>query len=74
MAVHHVRNGLVVAHVLELRPFGRIAVPGELDAIEIRIVQVERDVRAMVIVTIDPPAAVQQPLEGDRQILAGGVV
>ncbi len=74
VGVHHIGGGFLVAHPLELGPFGRIAIPRELEAVEVRVVQIEREVGTVVVVAIDPPTAVEQPLVGDRQILAGRVI
>lgn len=74
MTLHHVVHRLVVAQVLELRPLARIAIPGQLDAVEIGIVQIERDMRAVVVVPLDLPAVVPQSLEGHRQIAPGRIV
>ena len=74
MALHHIVHRLVIAQILELRPLARIAVPGQLDAIEIGIVQIEREMRAMVVIPVDLPTVFQQTLEGHRQIAPGRIV
>src|SRR5689334_5468389 len=56
------------------RPLVRAAVPGQLDAVEVGVVQVDRLVGTVVRSAIDAPAPVQQPCERDGQIPAGGVV
>src|SRR5215217_5748093 len=55
-------------------PQGWIAVPGQLDPIAIRIVQVDCLVGAVVGRAIDPPAIVEQALERSRQVPPLGVV
>ena len=49
-------------------PKGRVAVPGQLDAVAVRIVQVDRLVGAVVGRAVDPPAVVEQALEGGGQV------
>ena len=70
----HGVDGLIIATSLPLRPLARIAVPSQLDAVEIGIVQIERDMGTVVVVAIDLPAIVQQPLKGNRQIAPGRIV
>src|SRR5215213_7307796 len=55
-------------------PHRRIAVPGQLDAVAVRIVQVDRLVGAVVGRAIDPPPVVEQALEGSGQVPPLGVV
>src|SRR5215204_343423 len=49
-------------------PQRRVAVPGQLDPIAVRIVQVDRLVGAVVGRPIDPPPVVEQALEGSGQV------
>ncbi len=74
VALHHILCGFVVAESLELRPLAGVAVPRQLDAIEIGIVQIKREVCAVVVVAVDLPAAVQQPPEGIGEIAPGRIV
>ena len=52
------------------RPLTWLAVPGQLDAIEIGIVQINGLMRAVIGGPIDAPAAIQEPLERRGQVFA----
>src|SRR5215207_5086541 len=55
-------------------PQRRIAVPGQFDAVAVRVVQVDRFVGAVVGRAIDPPPVVEQALEGSGKVPPLGVV
>src|SRR5919197_5985604 len=56
------------------RPLAGVPVPGQLDAIEVRIVEVDRLVGPVIGRPIDGPAAIEQAFERRGQVLTGRVI
>ena len=74
VAILHALQGDVVRHALPFGPFAGVTVPGQLDAVEVGVVQIEGDMGAVVVVAVDVPAVVEQPLVSHREVAAGRVV
>ena len=55
-------------------PLARVAIPGELDAVVVGVVEVDCLVGAVVGGAVDGPAVVQQALQGNGQITALRIV
>src|SRR5690349_7275156 len=56
------------------RPLAGVAVPGQLDAVEVGIMQVDRHVGSVVVEAVDAPAAVEQALHGVAKVASSRIV